>query len=234
MRITLHQAVPKLSPPMMLTPIVRHGILLGVIAMTITLTRKRIRMSRQEFEQLPEGPPFYDYIQGEAIEVNRPTGEHNQVVVWLASRLWDYVRQNRLGDVWADINVELPTSDIVGPDVVYLTWEHLDRYVKSRGYIVGVPDLVVEVLSPSTASYDRSDKLDAYRRAGVPWVWLVDPYALTVEEYRWTPDGYLLVAVTPPTQPFQPKLFPTLRLELGDTFAAERVNESGSSPQTSG
>lgn len=80
---------------------------------------------------------------------------------------------------------------------------------------MGTPDLVVEVLSPSTASFDRSEKLDAYRRAGVAWVWIADPSTLTIEEYRWTPEGYLLVSVTPPAQAFQPKLFPEWQLRLG-------------------
>lgn len=184
--------------------------------MTATLTQKRIRMSREEFLQLPEGPPYYDYIQGEAIEVNRPTGEHQEIVVWLASELWKYTRQNGLGKVWSDINVDLPTGDLVGPDIVYLAAENLHLY--SRGYIQGAPDLVGEVLSPSNASYDRVEKLDAYRRAGVPWVWLIDSETLVVEEYQWTPKGYLLVSTTPPTRPFEPKRFPGLKLELGATF----------------
>jgi Uma2 family endonuclease len=195
--------------------------------MTATLTQKRIRMSRQEFDRLPEGPPYYDYIQGEAIEVNRPTGEHQEIVVWLASKLWEYARQNGLGKVWADINVDLPTGDLIGPDIVYLATENLHLY--SRGYIQGTPDLVVEVLSPSNASYDRVEKLDAYRRASVPWVWLIDPETLVVEEYRWTPEGYLLVSTTPPTHPFEPKRFPGLKLELGATFSAPPKQEGDSS-----
>ena len=188
--------------------------------MTATLTQKRRYMSREEFLQLPEGPPFYDYIQGEAIEVNRPTGEHQEIVMWLGSELWRYTRQNGLGKVWSDINVDLPTGDLVGPDIVYLATENLHRY--ARGYIQGTPDLVAEVLSPSTASYDRVEKLDAYRRAGVPWVWLIDSETLVVEEYQWTNEGYLLVATTPPTRPFQPKRFPNLQLHLGEVFGASR------------
>ncbi len=186
--------------------------------MTATLSQKRIPMSREEFLQLPEGPPYYDYIQGEAIEVNRPTGEHQEIVVWLASKLWEYTRQNGLGKVWSDINVDLPTGDLVGPDIVYLSAENLHLY--SRGYIQGAPDLVGEVLSPSNAGYDRVEKLDAYRRAGVPWVWLIDSETLVVEEYQWTPEGYLLVSTTPPTRPFEPKRFPGLKLEIGATFGA--------------
>ncbi|GIV04947.1 MAG: hypothetical protein KatS3mg016_0522 [Fimbriimonadales bacterium] len=198
--------------------------------MIATLNQKRTRMSRQEFEQIPEGPPYYDYIQGEAVEVNRLTGEHQEIMVWLASKLWEYARQNNLGKVWADINVDLPTGDLVGPDIVYLATENLLLY--SRGYIQGAPDLVAEVLSPSNASYDRVEKLDAYRRAGVPWVWLVDPETLVVEEYQWTPEGYLLVSTTPPTRPFEPKRFAGLKLELGATFAAPPKQEEDSSTRS--
>ncbi|MCX7993037.1 MAG: Uma2 family endonuclease, partial [Fimbriimonadales bacterium] len=105
--------------------------------MTTTLTQKRTRMSREQFLQLPEGSPYYDYIQGEAIEVNRPTGEHQKLVVWMAYNLWDYVRQNNLGDVWSDINVDLPTGNLVGPDIVYLASENFHLY--SRGSIQGTP-----------------------------------------------------------------------------------------------
>lgn len=200
--------------------------------MIATLNQRRIRMSRQEFEQLPEGPPYYDYIQGEAIEVNRPTGRHQKIVVWLAYTLEQYVLQNQLGDVWADINVDLPTGDLVGPDVVFLSKERWEYYDQVKDYIRGTPDLVAEVLSPSNASYDRVEKLDAYRRAGVPWVWLIDPETLVVEEYQWTPEGYLLVSTTPPTRPFEPKRFAGLKLELGATFAASPKQEGDSSPRS--
>ncbi len=190
--------------------------------MTTTLTQKRRCMSREEFLQLPEGPPFYDYIQGEAIEVNRPRGRHQKIVVRLTYLLEQYVQEHQLGDAWSDINVELPTGDWVGPDIVFLSRERWEYYDEARDYIRGAPDLVAEVLSPSTASYDRVEKLDAYRRAGVPWVWLIDSETLVVEEYQWTEEGYLLVATTPPTRPFQPKRFPKLQLHLGEIFGALR------------
>lgn len=48
----------------------------------------------------------------------------------------------------------------------------------------GAPDWIAEVLSPSTASYDRTTKLPAYERAGVPEIWLIDPTDRTVTIYR--------------------------------------------------
>ncbi|MDM7461172.1 MAG: Uma2 family endonuclease, partial [bacterium] len=83
--------------------------------------------------------------------------------------------------------------------------------------------------------YDRVEKLDAYRRAGVPWVWLIDSETLVVEEYQWTAEGYLLVATTPPMRPFQPKRFPELRLHLGEMFgiASSPASEEGANQEGS-
>jgi len=127
-------------------------------------------MTREEFERLPEGPPFYDYVNGEAVEVNRPTGRHQQIVLRLGNRLWEHARGNSLGEIYPDIDVELPNGNVYGPDIVFLSTEHLDRYDEASGDIHGAPDLVVEVLSPSTAAYDRVEKFREYHEAGVAWV----------------------------------------------------------------
>jgi len=171
-------------------------------------------MSREEFEKLPEGPPYYDYIGGEAIEVNRPTGKHQRIVVYLTFALDQFLRSRQLGVAYADIDVLLPTGTVVGPDISVLFSEHLDRYNEQKGDIEGVPDLVVEVLSPTTASYDRVDKFAEYFRAGVPWVWFVDQEALTVEEFKWTVDGYLLTQVVKSGETFKPKALPDFELNL--------------------
>ncbi len=175
---------------------------------------KRIPMSREEFEKLPEGPPFYDYIGGEAIEVNRPTGKHQDIVglIWYALRA--FLSEKGLGRAWFDIDVVLPTGDVVGPDISVLLTEHLDRYDEQKGDIFGVPDLVIEVSSPSTAEYDRVEKMKVYQQAKVPWVWLVDQESLAIEEFQWTPEGYLRVNAVKGGEDFRPKLFPEFVVNL--------------------
>lgn len=175
---------------------------------------KRIPMSREEFEKLPEGPPYYDYIGGEAIEVNRPTGRHQRIVVYLAFVVDQFLRSRNLGVAYADIDVLLPTGVTVGPDISVLFTEHLDRYDEQKGDIIGNPDIVVEVLSPTTASYDRIEKFAEYQQAGVPWVWFADQEALTVEEFQWTPNGYLLTQVIKSGEVFRPKALPEIELNI--------------------
>lgn len=94
----------------------------------------------------------------------------------------------------APLDVRLPKDGsaddqidtVVQPDVfVVCDGRKLDQ----RG-MCGAPDWIVEVLSPSTARYDRTLKLRAYERAGVPEVWLIDPIDRTVAIYRMAACRY--------------------------------------------
>jgi Uma2 family endonuclease len=186
--------------------------------MAVLAPTNRRPMSREEYDRLKEGPPFYDYVHGEAVLAERPSVEHQQIVMVLVGTLDRFVEAHKLGLVVAGVGVELPTGDVIGPDVVFVRRERLDIYDREKGDIVGTPDLIVEVLSPSTAAYDRSDKLTGYRNAGVPWVWIIDQDTLILEEYRWTQDGYRLNRTCRPDVPFIHELFPGLELTLSSLF----------------
>ncbi|MCX7969573.1 MAG: Uma2 family endonuclease, partial [Armatimonadetes bacterium] len=56
---------------------------------------------------------------------------------------------------------------------------------------------------------------------GVQWYWVVDMERKTVEEYRWTEEGYLLTQVVLPNEVFQPKIFPGLTIDLQSLFGVE-------------
>jgi len=70
-------------------------------------------------------------------------------------------------------------GNLVQPDVLVVL--NANRAIIHPSRVIGVPDLVVKIASPSTATYDRTKKLEAYARAGVPEYWLADPYARIVE-----------------------------------------------------
>src|SRR6266446_2870835 len=85
-----------------------------------------------------------------------------------------------LGRVFAGpVDVELGSKNVFQPDVVVILNAHLDRMTQKK--IIGAPDLVVEMASPSTAAYDRLTKYDVYARAGVTEYWIVKPTTRTVE-----------------------------------------------------
>lgn len=198
--------------------------------LVVTPPAKTRRPSRQkmwtqaEFRQLPEGPPFYELESGVLIEMARPRGRHQKIIGKLYTTLSAHIQQNKLGDVWFEVEVDvLPTHTYV-PDLSYLATENLARFADDMA-IQGAPDLVVEVLSPSTAVHDKSRKLITYQKSGVPWYWLIDEELLIIE-YKNTPDGYLLTQIIAPPDPFSPQLFPGLTVNLAELMGELEKTEA--------
>ena len=109
-----------------------------------------------------------------------PFYSHQEVVLKIARLLADHVEKNALGNVGVapiDVILDVDRSLIVQPDVLFVSNE---RKPIIRDQIWGAPDLVVEVLSPGTAAYDRTQKLGWYRQYGVRECWLIDPAASRV------------------------------------------------------
>jgi Uma2 family endonuclease len=112
-----------------------------------------------------------------------PTSRHQRCVVTLVRLLDGFVVARRLGLVFvAPTDVVLSELDVVQPDVLFVS--EARRHLARRRGIEGAPDLVVEVLSPSTEALDRRGKLSAYAVAGVAEHWLVDLDEARVEVRR--------------------------------------------------
>ncbi|MBI3363116.1 MAG: Uma2 family endonuclease [Chloroflexi bacterium] len=171
------------------------------------------RLTLADYHALPEGPPFYEFEDGELIPMNRPTANHQVTIGVLFSVIHSHATAKSLGRIWPEVEVDLAPRRGYVPDLAFLATDHLDR-LTPEGLIAGAPDLVVEILSPSTAGRDRGTKFRAYQEAGVPWLWLVDSDDLLIEEYRLTPDGYLRAQTIGPGEAFQPGLFPGLTINL--------------------
>lgn len=81
------------------------------------------------------------------------------------------------------------------------------------------PDWVCEVLSPSTAAIDRSEKMPIYAREGVVHVWLVDPIARTLEAFRLAGANWTLIGVWRDSAAVRVEPFDAIELELGVLWA---------------
>ena len=138
----------------------------------------------QDVQQLPDDGHRHEAIEGELYVTPAPTPRHQDIVLSLALRLRTILVEAGHGRLWvAPIGVEFPdTGEGVQPDIVFVSTARRDRIVEQG--IRGAPDLVVEVLSPATASRDRGVKRKLYEREGVPQYWIVDPDAEAVEV--WT------------------------------------------------
>lgn len=171
-------------------------------------------MSREQFLNLPPGPPYYDYIDGEAVEMNRPSPRHQIVAARLFNALYEYLQQSGKGVAVPDVNLELPSGFICAPDIMAFAPEQ--SHALEEEPVQTIPLLIVEVLSPSTESYDRNRKMREYHAAGVPWLWYIDQDTLEVEEYQHAPEGYVRLLGTTESGVFAPRLFPDWSLRLSE------------------
>jgi len=132
------------------------------------------------YATLPDDGNRYEILDGVLLMTPSPSFEHQNANAMISHYLVGHVKLKGLGQVLAaPFDVELPSGDVVQPDVLVVLKEYEERITQSR--LVGAPDLVVEIASPSTAGYDRSKKQAAYTRAEVPEYWVVDTAAKTVE-----------------------------------------------------
>lgn len=140
-----------------------------------------------EFARLPTDGNRYEVIAGDLYVTPAPRPHHQRAVLQLAMRLETFARQHDLGWVLqGPIDVLFAEGDYLEPDMVFVRRERLG-IISDRG-IEAAPDLVVEVLSESTADRDRSVKRARYAHFGVPQYWIVDLDAGAIEVYRLQED----------------------------------------------
>lgn len=119
--------------------------------------------------------------------------------------------------IFVEVDVRLDPHEIVRPDLSGWRRERLPSPGDVRPIDV-VPDWVCEVTSPSTASRDRVTKRDLYRRFGVPYYWMVDPEARTLEALKRDGDRWVELGAWDDTATVRVEPFEAIELEVGRLF----------------
>ena len=175
------------------------------------------KLTYEEFRRLPDDGKRYELIHGEVHLTPSPTTKHQFALQNLSRSLDPFVFKHRLGEIFvAPLDVRLSRDTAVQPDPIFISNSRA-RIIKEN-YIDGAPDLVVEILSPSTAAHDRATKLALYAEAGVPEVWLLDPVAKTVEVLKLQGKKYLVDCALAGDQKLTSSQFPGWELPLIDLF----------------
>ena len=174
----------------------------------------------EDYVRLPEDGCRYEIIEGVLYMTNAPGFEHQYAVHQLAVALELWVRERAAGVVLtAPFEVHLPAiAKPVQPDVLFITAE---RRPEARArFFTGAPDLVIEVLSPTSMRLDRNIKFNAYERAGVREYWLVDPRIRFIEVYTLDEEGeFALIGQFSGEEQVTSPSLPGLRLVAGRVFA---------------
>ena len=129
---------------------------------------------------MPDDGRRYEIHGGELVVVPAPILRHQFAAGELVTMLNDYRRRSGGLAVAAPFDVVFDEHDVLQPDVVFFRAERL-RLLDPDSPARAAPDLVVEVLSPSTAKLDRGRKMRIFAQYAVPEYWIVDPVRRRIE-----------------------------------------------------
>jgi Uma2 family endonuclease len=147
-------------------------------------------MTAAEFLALPPDDVRNELVHGEVVLMPSPNLDHGYTVTKLSRLLDGHIEARGLGELYSDIDTFFGPEDARRPDLLFFATNRL-HLISAKKKPEVPPDLCVEVLSPSNAGYDRTDKFDLYEKAGVPFYWIVDPIERTVEAYKLENGVYM-------------------------------------------
>lgn len=146
------------------------------------------RSIREVFDRLPEGT-LAQLIENQLIMTPAPTDNHQRILHTISVRIFNYLEKNPIGLVRiAPYDVFLDEQNVFQPDIIFIKNEKTNS-IRSDG-LHTTPDLVIEILSPSSFQYDLHQKKDVYERFGITEYWVVDPLTKEVQGYMLEAGRY--------------------------------------------
>jgi Uma2 family endonuclease len=184
------------------------------------------RWTGDDLDRLPDDGFRYEIIDGVLFMAPPPIPEHQSAARWFVYYLTEHVQRGGLGAVYpAPVGVVLGLGTELEPDVVVILKGNRRAAVGDKK-ILGVPDLVIEIASPSTAAYDRDavkGKQAAYARAGVPEYWLAIPTARTIEVLVLVGGSYESIGVYRGDDHLPAGVLPELPVAVREFFVADEL-----------
>ena len=161
----------------------------------------------------------YELLDGELIMVPAPNTRHQRVNAEIYAQLRQFIKERSLGTLlYAPCDVLLSDTVVVQPDLLFVSRER--EHTITAENVRGAPDLVIEILSPSTSDKDRGIKREIYGRHGVTEYWLVDPVAETVSIHRQRAGVLAATRTFGREQTLRSPLLSGLELHPDDVFSS--------------
>lgn len=179
----------------------------------MAVIHKTTGLTYADYYELPDDGNRYEIIDGVLHVSPAPSEKHQRSITGLLEQVGPHVRRTGLGRVYvAPFDIVFEDRSVVQPDLVFISRERLA--ILTEANVQGAPDLAIEVLSPSTRSYDLRQKREAYARFGVRYYWVVDPLAQTIEAHELIGDTYELIGSATGAANFSAAPFADLPIDL--------------------
>jgi Uma2 family endonuclease len=176
------------------------------------------RLTYTDLELLPDDGLRHEIIDGEHYVTASPVTQHQRISRRLVVAFQSYLDAQPMGEVfYAPFDVVMSFHDVVVPDLIYISQSRAQLVTAKN--LQGAPDLVIEILSPSTRSRDERLKRELYERAGVEEYWIIDPDRNVVLIYRRQDAHFLPPDTFDESAVIETALLPGFELPLGDVLA---------------
>jgi Uma2 family endonuclease len=179
------------------------------------------QISVKEFRQLEfdeADSAYYELINGLIMKKSAPAPQHQNISMSLSMKLGSFIKSKKLGKLFAaPIDLFLDDRNAVQPDLVFVANDNL--HIVTHDGIVGIPDLIVEIISPSSVMRDRIDKKNLYERLNVKEYWIIDPAYQDIEIYTVLNGRYeLFSGVTMFEGSLKSNILEGISIELKELF----------------
>ena len=160
-----------------------------VVRLDAGMILRDVKLTIEDYEAFPDDGLRHEIIDGEHFVTAAPNTRHQAISRNLTVLLGSFIRDRRLGRLYAaPCDVYLSHFDVLLPDVIFVSTA--GHAVVTDKNIQGPPDLVIEILSPSTRRRDERVKRDRYAHFGVREYWIVDPELETIKVMELGATGY--------------------------------------------
>ncbi len=186
------------------------------------LTKKLTNKEFRELEFDENDNAWYELINGELVQKQSPTVDHQNIVGNILMAMKSYARKNNLGRVYpAPLDVVLDDENAYQPDVLFIRKDRYHIIDDKEKIVIGAPDLIVEVLSKGTARHDKGTKRDIYEMYGVREYWLIDQKSKVVEIYGFEQQRFKLMQYQEETGTVTSSVLTGFQMELDEIFQTD-------------
>jgi len=183
--------------------------------MAPTVIEKK-RYTYEDYLKTPDDER-YELIEGELLMTPSPIPKHQRISREIEFELMKFAKENDLGEIFdAPCDVYLDNENVVQPDILFISKERLD--IIGEKNIQGAPDLVIEIISESTAYRDLVQKKKLYAKFGVKEYWIVIPREELIEVYILKDNTYMLHKTYSKDDTLESPYLRNLKVELTGIF----------------